>query len=187
MEIKNVIKLTCLFLGKDYDNLSSLGGTQTETEAETKDLNFLLRCLNLSYLDVASDYIPLHTTETVEPTNGKIFFNSLTKKLNEIKSVNENGFRVKYLMYSDCIKLDAKKVEITYSFIPDELTTLSSTMETFSNKVSERVLAYGTAMEYCFISGLYDDAQIWEKRFKDALLIKSTKKSEKKLPNRRWI
>ena len=188
MEIKNVIKLACLFLGKDdYENLSSLGGTQTETDAETKDLNFLLRCLNLTYQEIASDYIPLFATDTVETSSGKIVFSKLTKKLNEIKSVSENGFRVKYMLYPDYIKTDAKTVDITYSYLPAELTTLTSTLETFTNKVSEMVLAYGTAMEYCFISGLYDDATMWEKRFKDALEIKAAKKSEKKLPNRRWI
>ena len=189
MEIKNILKLTCLFLGKEnLENITELDGSETSTSAQQKELNFLLRCLNLTYSEIASDYIPLLKTEKVLTTDGKIVFSNLSKNLCEVKSLkDENGFKVNYKLYPDYILADGKNFEITYSYLPEALSSISSTLENFSKKVSEKILAYGTAMEYCFISGLYDDAQIWEKRFKDAILVRSGKKTEIKLPKRRWI
>lgn len=189
MDIKNILKLACLFLGKEnLENLTELGGLQSSTSAEQKELNFLLRCLNLTYSEIASDYIPLLKTENVSTTDGKIVFSNLSKNLCEVKSLKDSGgFKVSYKLYPDYIFADGKDFEITYSYLPEVLENFSSSLENFSKKISEKILAYGTAMEYCFISGLYDDAQIWEKRFKDALMVRSGKKTEKRLPKRRWI
>ena len=85
------------------------------------------------------------------------------------------------------MEVDGVSSEIFYRYQPDEISSLEDELENFSNKVTEKIFAFGVAMEYCFIQGLYDDAQIWEKRFKDALLIRASKKSNMKLPARRWI
>lgn len=188
MIVKDIIKIACLFLGKEnFENLTELGGNETSTDSQKKELALLLKCLNLTYSEIASDYVPLLCCENIQTENGKIMFCDLTKNFCELKSLkDENGYRLKYKLFPDYILTDASKVEITYSYLPTALTSYESLVENFSKKVSEKILAFGLAMEYCFISGLYDDAEMWEKRFKDALFIKNNKKTEIKLPRRRW-
>ena len=54
-------------------------------------------------------------------------------------------------------------------------------------KISARILAYGVASEYCFLEMLYDDATLWENRYKNALLCAQRKKGELKLKKRGWF
>lgn len=188
MEIINILKNACVFLKKDeLLEITELGGEETSTEAQQKELNLLFRCLNLVYNSVATDYIPLIKTENITSINGEILFSSLGEKILDVKRIEDKyGIRVNYKLYPDKILTIDGEVNITYSYEPEELEELTSTMESFSEKINERVIAYGVAMEYSFISGLHDDASIWEKRFKDSLQIASRKKAEMRLPNRRW-
>lgn len=188
MTAKDVIKVVCVFLQKEeLLELEDLGGTAVATESQTKELEHMLRCLNLVVNEIASDYIPLLFKETVFPTGGQILLSSLTKNPIDILRVEDRfGIRVNYKLFPDYLETIDGEVKILYSYEPTEATALSQTLENFSQKIGERVIAYGVAMEYCFICGLHDDASIWEKRFKDALLIASRKKSEIKLPKRRW-
>ncbi len=188
MEIVNIIKNACVFLQKDeLLETTELGGVSVSTNAQKKELNILFRCLNLVYNEIATDYIPLIKTEKLSSNNGEILFSSLTNNILDIKRIEDKyGIRVNYKLYPDRILTTDGEVSLTYSYEPEELEDLESTMESFSEKLTERVCAYGVAMEYSFISGLHDDASIWETRFKDGLLIAVRKKSEIHLPARRW-
>lgn len=188
MTVVNIIKNACIFLQKeDLLGVTALGGSGSATSAQTKELDFLLRCLNLVYNQIATDYIPLLHTEKLTPTNGEIIFSSFTKSVLDIKRVEDKfGIRTNYKLYPDRIATIDGEVKITYSYEPIALVSLSSTIESFFEKLTERVIAYGVAMEYSFISGLHDDASIWEKRFKDGILVAARKKSEIRLPSRRW-
>lgn len=189
MEIVNIIKNACVFLQKEeLADVTELGGTILSTEVQQKEIKMLLRCLNLVYNQIATDYIPLLETEKIMPLNSEILLSDLSKKILDVKRIEDKfGIRVNYKLYPDKIFLPINgEVTITYSYEPEELIDPESTMESFSEKLTERVMAYGVAMEYSFISGLHDDASIWETRFKDGLLIAARKKSEIRLPERRW-
>ena len=68
-----------------------------------------------------------------------------------------------------------------------EVKWLDDDAETFCERLSARVLAYGVAGELCNLEMLYDDATIWETRFKNALLFSSRKKGELILKQRGWF
>lgn len=80
----------------------------------------------------------------------------------------------------------ATNVEISYKVYPKTLD-VNSMAENFGGKISARVIAYGVASEYCFLEMLYDDATLWESRYKNALLVASRKKGELKLKKRGWF
>ncbi len=189
MTIKSILKTACLFLNKeelcdkiDIDDMSIL------SDSEKEQILFLLKCLNLVYQEIATDYFPLLNKEVITTTDGKVLFSNLQKEFLEVISLKDcNGQKVRFRSFPSYLETAAEKVEIVYKYLPSDLESLTSTMETFSNKVSEKTFAFGVAMEYSFINGLYEDAQIWEKRFKDALFIRSCKKSNIKLPVRRWF
>ena len=189
MTIKNILKIACLFLGKEnIANVLNLEDFSLASDGEKSEVQFLISCLNLVQQEIATDYIPLNIRENVLPEDGKILIKSLSKKLLEVISIKDrNGYKLKYKNFPNHLEVDGVSSEIFYRYQPDEISSLEDELENFSNKVTEKIFAFGVAMEYCFIQGLYDDAQIWEKRFKDALLIRASKKSNMKLPARRWI
>lgn len=188
MEIVNIIKNACIFLQKtELLDVSELGGEKTATDEQVKDLSLLLRCLNLVYNQVATDFIPLINTEKFISTNGEILLSSFNKNILDVRRIEDKyGIKANYILYPDKIMTIDGEVSVTYSYEPESLEALDDEMESFSEKVTERVMSYGVAMEYSFISGLHDDAAIWETRFKDGLKIAVRKKSEMRLPPRRW-
>ena len=189
MEIVNILKNACVFLQKDeLLEITEFGGEEDSTEKQQKEVSMLLRCLNLVYNEIATAYIPLIATETISTSNGEVKLDNFSKKVLDIRRIEDKyRFRVNYKLYPDKIFINqGGEYKITYSYQPEELESLEDDMESFSEKLTERVISYGVAMEYSFISGLHDDASVWEKRFKDGLLIATRKKSGMRLPSRRW-
>ena len=95
MTVKNIIKNVCVFLQKDeLLECAELGGEKVATESQLKDLNYLLRCLNLVYNEIASDYVPLLNKETFLPENGRVYYKDFSKKLsNDLCSSISNLFQ----------------------------------------------------------------------------------------------
>ena len=86
-------------------------------------------------------------------------------------------------MFDDYIIAMANVVEVVYTTLPQELTLQSQ----FSSVLPERVYAYGIAREYYFLQTLFDDADIWEERFKNTLQVLQRKRSDTVMPRRRWL
>ncbi|MDD4211222.1 MAG: hypothetical protein PHC46_02365 [Clostridia bacterium] len=190
MEVKEIIKLTAIYLQmEDILALEELGGEVTEPEELTsKNLELLIRCLNLVYNEVASDYVPLKHTQTVTSENGEISLESLEKRLISVLSLidSTSEVSVKYKVYPTSIKVKDGSYNLEYSYMPDSVV-LENDIEGFGGKLSERIMAYGVASEYLLISGLFDEATLWKKRFLDSILTVSSKKSDIKMPARRWF
>lgn len=188
MTAKDIIKIVLVFVNKEnLLDLEEFDGNTVSTENEQKDISHIIRCLNLVCNQIASEYLPLLNIEKFSPTNGKIEFSNFTKKPIDIYKIEDKfGLRVHYKLFPNYIETIDGEVSILYSYAPQEISTLNDNVESFSEKISSRIIAYGVAMEYCFICGLHDDASIWEKRFKDSLLICKRKKTEIILPKRRW-
>lgn len=192
MEVKQILELACVFLGKeelleDEYFLTEVPQDYVPDENRSKKIDFLLKCLNLVYEQVAKDYIPLICEEEIEFENQKFYYKDLSKRIYDVLSLkSKNGRDIRYKLFPTFIYADAKKAVITYSYAPEKLER-NSQLDFFDVKVPARVFAYGVAMEFCFIESLSDEATIWEKRFKDAILIAMRKKSIIRMPSRRWI
>ena len=210
MKVKDVISLACVFLNKqelletslfvaeDASNSQTSEASTTQTESETqtvasptdeeqKEIDLLVRCLNLVVGEICCDYIPLVEREIVEVENGKFEFSKLKKIAMEILAIrNEAGDKVRCKLNPSFVALENGKYEIEYSFVPEALT-LEDDMPAFYCRVADRVFAYGVAMEYSLLSSLYDEMDIWQTRFRDGLEIATKKHSEKRLPRRGWF
>ena len=189
MSVKDIIKLACVFLNKqELIETNVFDETLREpTEEEQKEVEMLLRCLNLIVGEISCDYLPLINQENVTVSNKTIEFPTLSLTLLEVLSVRDKfGKLVKFKLFPNRIELPNGEYLVEYSYIPDSLT-LDDQMYSFYGKVPDRVFAYGIAMEYSLLSSLFDEMEIWQTRFRDALKIAVTKHGEKRLPKRGWF
>ena len=189
MKTKQVLELCAIFLGKE-DLLSCSYFTESEeeiNEENQKDLNTLLRCLNLITSEISTDYLPIYKTKSINFVDNICHLEDVDENIYQIvKLEDEFGSEIRFKIIGNDLKANANTCQITYTSFATK-TTLDGDVETFSNQMSARVLAYGTAMEYSFINSLYDDASVWESRYKNGLLSISQKKHNLVMPKRRWL
>ncbi len=189
MKVKDIVEYACVFMGKEdllASNIFDETGEQLD-ENQTKDLNLIVRCVNNITSEIASDYLPILKQKDVIFTDGKISISLIDSKMQEIVSIKSpSGKNLKYKYIGNQIICLATSATITYKVYPDVLS-INDNAETFGNRLSARVLAYGVASEYYYLQMLYDDAQIWEHKFKNALMFASRKKGEIQMKKRGWF
>ena len=182
MTVKDVIALAAEELGIGDVVKAYLGGDKSQGEAETKAL---LRCFNLVENEVALDYLPLFAEDTVFTETGAVEYSALTKEAVRILSVKDSsGNSVKYKIFPSYLSAQAGELVIRYTYTPTA-KTLDDESD-FLLLVSDRLLAYGMAAEYCFSCGLYDEGEAWNKKYKDALKAAYRAKPAKVMRSRRW-
>jgi len=191
MKAKEIIKLAAFYLQLDgvlsraemSDNYT--GEIVSDGTADAADLERLLRCCNLVYSEIAAEVYPLEALQTVTAADGVIQNSVFSKRLIDVKRVEDaNGNALKFKAYPSHIKTDSGKATVRYTYMPDNLG-LCGVLD-YGDKIGARIMAYGTAAEYCVISSMFDEALTWERRFRDALAGVVRKKSDIKVPPRRW-
>ena len=190
MKTKQVLSLACMFLGKEELLESEYFSKQNDynlTENEAKELDYLKRCLYLITNEISTDYLPIYAEKNVEFLNGEFAIDKIDKNIYEIvKITNTSGKNIKFKVYDNIIYANVQNAIIKYTKFAKSVD-LDGECEDFSGKIPDRVLAYGVAMEYSFISSLFDDATIWESRYKNALLVLANKKQNIIMPKRGWL
>ncbi len=184
MTVKEILTLVCEFVGER----EILKKFETEGELSSREqekVEIMTRCFNLVNQEIASDYLPFLTRESVD-TNGILNFSELKKSVVHIYEIkNRFGINLKFKLFPNFAEVNGHARTVVYSFLPEELS-LESTVEAPCN-LTERIYAYGVASEYLLIDGLSEDAEIWENRFKEGLFMLSRKHGEHTLPKRRWL
>lgn len=187
--------------GTDISDGSAGDGTSTDTGAGSDDSDAsttdseeviskiakLLKCLNLVYQDLTRDYLPLETVEDISFTDGKFEYKNLSLVVRDIIKIEDKyGFGHSFKCFPTFVQADVVDAKITYTYEPQDLV-LFDEINVFAGKLSERILAYGVAMEYFFLSSLSDEAAVWENRYISSLENALRKKSNIIMPKRRWI
>lgn len=183
MSVKDVISLACDFT-ENQELGEALSNNSTLNDEQSLLCENLVKCLNLVNNEVASEYIPLIKCERVKPQEFKVLFSTLTSNVLQIISVRDTlGRKVKFKAYDNYLMAFASEVDIIYQAQPEQLSLDSD----FNSNLPDRVYAYGVAREYYFQQTLFDEADVWEDRFKNSLQVLSRKRSEIKVPERRWL
>lgn len=166
---------------------SGNGAGAAETVAALRrEADIFLRCYNIVENEVALDYLPLTAEETVVCDTGALPYTSFLRQPVSILSVtDEYGNKLPYTVFPEYLRTRAGTSVVTYSYSP-ESKRLCDHSE-YAARVPERLLAYGVACEYCLISGLYDEAIVWDKKYKDALLCAHSASRPRVIRSRRWV
>ncbi len=159
---------------------------ESMTEELYKELDILTRCCNLVIGELAESDFPLKTKCELNASAGRVNYADFGKKVTDILSVAGDGKRLPFKEYFDCFTVPYYgKVEVSFTFAP-EFTPLNGVSPYSGNKPSARLVAYGIAREYCLISGMTDDAAMWDGRFSAAATEQAYARGSKTVPARRW-
>ena len=188
MIVKNIVKNAAMFLNlNDLLETTLLGGSKTADDVQTEEINFLVACCNLACNQVASEYITLTDTKSLTSTTGMISYPSISSKtIVDILKVKQNGVEVEFSCKPNRLETSPGDLEIVFAYQP-LVSNINSTIDFNNFKLSERVLSYGVVAEYCYIGGRYDDATIWDNRFKTSLININRPRRELKIKKRLWI
>ena len=183
MTVKEVIELSADLVGvkESVSEYLAQGGENGKSETDT-----LLGCYRLVENALALDYFPLIAEEKVSATDGEVAFSSLARQVTHVLRVqNAYGASLAFRLFPLSLKTDAGDLQIRYAYAPTE-KGLQDDTET-APAVSARLIAYGVASEYCLAKGFYEEASVWENRFKQALACAYGKRKVKKTAARRWV
>lgn len=183
MKVKDIMIKAAGLLGyadavKAYLNGSSTSG---KTQAE-----LLLSCFNLVENELALDYIPLIKEETFTAENGKIGYAEFASSIVRILRVSDkHGGRVPFRLFAAYMEVDEKVVTVRYAYTPTGKTAEEDCE--FLSGVSDRVIAFGMAAEYCTAIGLYEDARVWDKKYKEGIEAARKIGTKNTIASRRWV
>lgn len=193
MLVKDVAAQAAFLLGKDElsryikgrlkedDSLDETTKKEFDKEAET-----LLRCYNVVENEIALDYLPLTAEETVVCDSGELPYTSFLRAPVAVLSVtDEYGNKRPFTIFPEYVKTCAGTAVVTYAYAPE--TKRLDDVGEYGARASERMMAYGVACEYCLVSGLYAEAVVWDKKYKDALFCAQSASRPHVIRSRRWV
>lgn len=180
-----------LRLGDAEDEMRAHKIYETEGGEEPtlgEDAQILIESANTVIGEIASDFLPLKCIEEVETNEkGEILLSALSNEICDIFALRDSrGKPVRFDSHYDRLIVNAKgRYRLIYSKMPPEYA-LSDTVCYTNTIISTDVIAFGTARDFCLISGRTDEANIWEQRFKVELESKIMPKSLQKMKARGW-
>ncbi len=182
MKLKTAISDAAVMLGLD-DAVAALEGEEggEETNAE---ISRLVRCANLVIAELAADVVPLKTKERLE-LNPSLDYSKFAKTPLDVYSVTaKNGGKVRFREYYDRLEVDENGVyDVEYSYMP---SFVGKEDEIPFPALPPFVLAQGTAREYCVISGMTSEADVWDQRFNASVNARVRPKKEARVRRRAW-
>jgi hypothetical protein len=183
MKVKDVILLAATLLGCEEDIRCYI---EEEDDEYAQKAEMLLHCLHLVENELALDYFPLVAEQEIHTDSGKVVFSNLSKDVVRIiKVVDENENSIAYQLFPSYLMTQEGDVKVIYSYTPSQKDWDESL--DFTLYVSQRLLAYGIAAEYCTAMGRLDEANIWDEKYKDAIEAAYKVQSGGKIPSRRWV
>lgn len=187
MTIKDIVKTTAVLMGNEEVADYLDGGEYSEADGARlqKEVDILIKCSNLTINEIATEYIPVVTVEGVNNFSGYIYFNSLSMDVLRVIAVYDSqGNKLSFKPVQYGIKTSSSASKIEYSYIPPEYD-LSSTVDFEEKNVPKRVVAYGVASQACIIEGKFEEAGLWNNRFKDSVINMALPKRTK-IKGRYW-
>lgn len=183
MEVKKIVYAAAkmLGLGAEVQAYFEEDVQDCEREAET-----LLQCYNLVEKELALDYFPLKAEDTMVSFTGRVEFSKLSHAPVRILSVkNDKEEELEYDLFPAYLKTKAGTVKVSYTYTPTEKTAFDECE--YGSAVAESMFLYGTLSQYALTQGMYEEAVVWDKKYKKAIEDAYALKPCKRLASRRWV
>lgn len=188
VKVSDVLEIACDILDLEEVYAFVLDNTINDLKAE-KEAKLLLKCFNLVYSELMTEYVPLkHKEKVFIRNNGVLNVGLLSKDLYKvIRVLDRFNNSVPFEVFKNEITLDygSGECEIEYSYL-DKKKNFSDLIE-YENYPTKRVIAYGVVAEYLLITGVYDEASLWNSRFKQSLKNEIRRARETRIKARRYL
>ena len=183
MTVKEIIIAAATELGIADEVRAFVNG---ESEEGKPKAEALLRCFNLVENELALDYLPLYAEEVLETETGAVYYAELEKTAVRIVGIEDEwGNSVAFKLFPEYLKTQAGKICVRYTYTPAEKDMDGES--DFTLYASVRLFAYGVAAEYALANGEFEEAAVWDKKYKDAITAAYKLRSVKKIRSRRWV
>ncbi len=181
MKVKNAIKNACLLL--EQNSLAEeLEGVNMPNATISSELAVMKLCAQMVINEVACEYFAL-TDEFKTYTDGSLDFVDFPKTVYSVLGVYINNIPIKFKVLGEKLITTAGNIKIRYTYTYDALDFVSDVE--FPQDFA-RILGYGIAAEYCLIKNLFDEAVMWDKKFRDSIRAAAAKRRIN-TPKRKWL
>lgn len=185
MKVKDVI-IHALKLTDREDIAGSLAEGGPSAGEETEIVKTFLFCYNAVEDELSKNGFPLVEEEQFTSVSGRVSFSSFRAPVVRILGVQSDGRETAYTVSSLYLKAEATRFTVKYEHPPAK-KSLTDDCE-YGEEIGERVLAYGTAAEYCLINGEIKFAEYWESRYgAEIAALRRREASGAVIRDRRWV
>lgn len=180
MNVKDVVKQAAIVLR--LGDAAAYCDDETQTDGKEEAIA-LLRHYNDTECDAAA-YLPLVCEEKVQSVGGKIDLSSLQKNCLQVLSLTDlNGVRRAYKAAQTHLTTTCEAGILRYRYLPKE-KALNDKSDFIG--VAERAFVYGIVAAYYKGKGLFEEAAVYEKEYRAAIVSVHRMQKGGRLRARRW-
>lgn len=186
MQVKDIIALAAEGLGRE--DLKEAMDSEERSEETQKELNCLLRGYNFVENEIALEYFPLKAEESFACENGKLAYTLFAHAPVDVHEVVDGaGKRVNFTLFPAYLALPegVHTVKVIYSYAPERKNFNDESA--FDGKVSPRLMSYGVASEFLLANARYQESDLFQKRYQDALRAAGILRRRLAMHARRWV
>ena len=168
----NTIKKIALVLD-DQEAVENLEAyEQDSTTAIINNVKTYMTLVNFVLKDIASNFLCYKKVEQVmSNTNKQIELSDLDFQPCTIKTVKHwSGKSVKYLVFTDflIVPYANEQYTIEYTYFPDEIDDIDENL-VLPVGLDNMAICYGVIYEYYIQKMLFNEAAVWEQKYKNCL------------------
>ncbi len=183
MEVTKIIYAAAKMLGIGAEIMAYFDDEKLDCKREAE---ILVQCYNLIEKELALDYFPLKREDTMLSFTGRVEFSAFSRAPVRILSVKDDkGEELEYELFPSYLKAKAGKITVIYTYTPDDKTAFDDCE--YAGAASETMFLYGTLAQYALTQGMYEEAVVWDKKYKKAIEDTYALQSCKRLKSRRWV
>jgi hypothetical protein len=187
MTYRECIKVASLYLDEKELYEYANGITTSCGEETNRKIRYLCSCIDVITNEISCEYFPIKHTEVATARNKRIEYERLSRCVVDIKYVKRNGIKVNYELYSTGIGVDEDgEYEVCYEFSPKSYENNIDQKIELYGRITPRIVGIGAVAEYCLAFDRFDEAQTYDKMFKDALVNVVKRREKMRVKQRRW-
>ena len=190
MSIKEILMLAARNLGREdlAAHIAQEPTTAPQSVELAEEAACMLRCYHLVENEIALEHVPLERTEQLTVSDGTIAYSQFAAAPVDIVCVCDvRGAALGYTAEGTGLRLAAAvaEAEVTYSYAPPQGDFDDA--PAFCDKISARLLSFGVAAEFLLTAGRYEEAAMWDERYRRALRAACAARGALRMPGRHWV
>ena len=184
-KVIDVVKLVGRCLGYDM-MVDDIEADATLTASDEKNKKDIITAINHTVSEIAISLIPFVAVKTVTVSGGKFNLSRLPERIFRVLALWQNGVDIQHEVKGENLYALDGTYELEYRFVPATLTE-NDDLPFFPYPV-EKLVAYGSAIEACLVTGRISEAWNWHRAYEieRECALKNHPPKSKKIKARAW-